>query len=58
MPAGISISKKEEKWNFKSTGMKKNVFFAYRVNIGLPEMGMKFRSLNLYLEALQILSPL
>jgi hypothetical protein len=58
MPAGISISKKEEKWNFKSTGMKEKGSFAYRVNIGLPEMGMKFRSPNMYLEALQSLSPL
>jgi hypothetical protein len=58
MPAGISISKKEEKWNFKSTGMKKKGLFAYRVNIGLPEMGMKFRSPNLFLEAHRSLSPL
>jgi hypothetical protein len=58
MPAGISICKKEEKWNFKLPGMKKNGLFVYRVNIGLPEMGMKFSLPNLLLEAYRSLSPL
>ena len=58
MPAGISISKKEEKWNFKSSGMKEKRSFAYRVKIGLPEMGMKFSLPNLLLEADRSLSPL
>jgi hypothetical protein len=38
--------------------MKKKGFFAYRVNIGLPEMGMKFSLPNLLLEAHRSLSPL
>jgi hypothetical protein len=58
MPAGISISKKEVKWNYKLPGMKKKGFFAYKENIGLPETGMKFSLPNLLLKAHRSLSPL
>jgi hypothetical protein len=58
MPARISISKKEVKWNFKSTGMGEKGIFGYRVNIGLPETGMKFSLPIFLLKAHRSLSPL
>jgi hypothetical protein len=58
MPARISISKKEVKWNFKSTGMGEKGIFDYKVNMGQPETGMKFSLPNLLLKPHRRLSPL